>query len=105
MKALTSKTQYAIIYGYNCGQSGYTIAEHLGCSKTAIYKILKHYRETGSFTPVKRPGRLLLFDSPVRMIPQLVDKICNIADFGVELRLVIRNSAIHLIGFGTSLPN
>src|SRR5579885_138782 len=40
----------------------------------------------------------------LRMVPQLIYQICNIADFGVELRLVNRNSAIHLIGFG-SLPN
>ena len=64
MKALTPKTRYAIIYGSNCGQSGYTIAEHLGCSKTAVYNILKHYCETNSFTPIKRPGRLPLLNSP-----------------------------------------
>ena len=38
------------------------------------------------------------------MVPQLIYQIRNIADFGVELWLVNRNSAIHLIGFG-SLPN
>ena len=43
-------------------------------------------------------------DPTVRMVPQLIYQIRNIADFGVELRLVNRNSAIHLIGFG-SLPN
>ena len=53
MKPLTPKTRYAIIYGYNCGQSGYTIAEQLGCSKTAVYDMLKRFCETGSFTPKK----------------------------------------------------
>jgi len=53
MKPLTPKTRYAIIYGYNCGQSGYTIAEQLGCSKTAVYDVLKCFRETGSVTPKK----------------------------------------------------
>jgi transposase len=48
MKPLTPKTRYAIIYGYNCGQSGRVIAEHLGCSKTAVYDVLKCFRETGS---------------------------------------------------------
>jgi transposase len=66
MKPLTPKTRYAIIYGYNCGQSGRTIAEKLGCSKTAVYNVLKRYRETGSFTPKKRPGRLPLLNSPAR---------------------------------------
>jgi transposase len=65
MKPLTPKTQYAIIYGYNCGQLGYTIAEHLGCSKTAIYNVLKHYHETGSHTPKKRPSCLPLLNLPV----------------------------------------
>jgi hypothetical protein len=29
------------------------IAEHLGCSKTAVYDVLKYFCETGSFTPKK----------------------------------------------------
>ena len=53
MKPLTPKTRYAINYGYNCGQSGRMIAEKLGCSKTAVYDVLKRFRETGSFTPKK----------------------------------------------------
>ena len=53
MKPLTPKTRYAIIYGYNCGQPGRMIAEKLGCSKTAVYDVLKRFRETGSFTPKK----------------------------------------------------
>ncbi|GET02134.1 IS630 family transposase [Rhizophagus clarus] len=43
MKPLTPKTRYAIIYGYNCKQSGRLIAENLRCSKTAIYDVLKHF--------------------------------------------------------------
>jgi transposase len=57
MKALTPKTRGAIAYGYKCGQSGYTIAKQLGCSKTAVYNILKRLRETGSLTPKKQTGR------------------------------------------------
>jgi len=34
------------------------------------------------------------FTSKLRMTPQLIFQICNIADFGVELRIIIRNSAI-----------
>ncbi|GET53134.1 IS630 family transposase [Rhizophagus irregularis DAOM 181602=DAOM 197198] len=37
MKPLTPKTRYAIIYGYNCGQSGRLIAEHLGCSRPPLF--------------------------------------------------------------------
>ncbi|PKB93959.1 hypothetical protein RhiirA5_439917, partial [Rhizophagus irregularis] len=66
MKPLTPKTRYVIIYSYNCGQSGRIIAEKLGCSKTAVYDVLKRFRETGSFTPKKKPGRPPLFNSPTR---------------------------------------
>ncbi|GBB88543.1 hypothetical protein RclHR1_15090002 [Rhizophagus clarus] len=66
MKPFTPKTQYAIIYGYNCGQSCHVIAEHLGCSKTAVYDVLKRFHETGSFTPKKKSGRPPLFNSPAR---------------------------------------
>ena len=45
---------------------GYTIAEQLGCSKTAVYDVLKRFRETGSFTPKKKSGRPPLFNSPTR---------------------------------------
>jgi transposase len=57
MKALTPKTRGAIAYGYSCGQSGHTIAKQLGCGKTAVYKVLKRLRETGSSTPKKQTGR------------------------------------------------
>jgi len=48
MKALTSKTHDAIIYDKKCGQSSRTIAKQLGCSKTAVYKVLQCLHETGS---------------------------------------------------------
>ena len=57
MKALTPKTRGAIAYGYSCGQSGHTIAKQLGCGKTAVYKVLKRLRETGSSTPKMQTGR------------------------------------------------
>ncbi|CAB4460805.1 unnamed protein product [Rhizophagus irregularis] len=42
------------------------IAEKLGCGKTAVYDVLKRFRETGSFTPKKKSGRPPLFNSPTR---------------------------------------
>jgi len=56
MKALIPKTCGAIIYGKKCGQSGRTIAKNLGCSKTAVYKVLKRHHQTGSSTPKKQTG-------------------------------------------------
>ena len=43
MKPLTPKTRGAIIYGKNCGQSGRTIAKKLGCNKTAVNDVFKHF--------------------------------------------------------------
>ena len=53
MKALISKIYRIIIYGKKCRQSGCTIAKNLGCSKTAVYNLLKQLRQTDSFTPKK----------------------------------------------------
>jgi len=67
MKPLTPKTRGAIIYGKNCGQSGRTIAKKLGCSKTAVNNVFKHFHETGSSTPKKkRTGRPPLLNTPTR---------------------------------------
>src|SRR4051794_3950682 len=66
MKPLTPKTRYAIIYGYNCGQSGYKIAEQLGCNKTAVYDVLKRFCETGFFTPIKQSGHPPLLNLPAQ---------------------------------------
>ena len=54
MKPLIQKTRGAIIYGKNCRQSGRTIVKQLGCGKTAVYKVLKNFHETGSSTPKKK---------------------------------------------------
>ncbi|CAI2194422.1 353_t:CDS:1, partial [Funneliformis geosporum] len=64
MKALTPKTRDAIIYGKKYEQSGRTIAKNLGCSKTAVYNILKRLRQTGSSTPKKQTGHLPLLNIP-----------------------------------------
>jgi transposase len=87
MRPLTPKTRYAIIYGHNCGQSGRMIAEKLGCSKTAVYDVLKRFRETGSFTPKKNQVGLhslthqrdknskLLFKQMVKIVDSVQKKL------------------------------
>jgi transposase len=57
MKPVSPETRGAIIYGYECGQSGRVIANQAKCSKTTVYKVLKQHRETGSVSPKKHTGR------------------------------------------------
>ncbi|CAI2193624.1 17798_t:CDS:1, partial [Funneliformis geosporum] len=64
INALTPKARDVIIYGKKCGQLGRIIAKNLGCSKIAVYNTLKHLRQTGSFTPKKQTGHLLLLNIP-----------------------------------------
>jgi transposase len=66
MKPLTPKTRGAIVYGYNCEQSSRTIAKQLGCGKTTVNDILKHFNKTHSLTPKKQPGKLPLLNSPAQ---------------------------------------
>src|SRR4051812_26809771 len=43
MKPLSPTTRRAIVYGYNSGHSGSTIAQKVKCSKTAVNRVLKQY--------------------------------------------------------------
>ncbi|GES79371.1 IS630 family transposase [Rhizophagus clarus] len=43
MKLLTPKTQYVIIYSYNCGQSGCLIAENLGLHRIYFGTLDEHF--------------------------------------------------------------
>jgi transposase len=63
MKPVSPETRGAIIYGYECGQSGRVIANQAKCSKTTVYKVLKQHRETGSVSPKKHTGRPPLLTS------------------------------------------
>ncbi|CAB5188855.1 unnamed protein product [Rhizophagus irregularis] len=66
MKPLTPKTRGAIVYGHNCEQSSCTIAKQLGCGKTTVNDILKHFHETHSLIPKKQTGRPPLLNSPAQ---------------------------------------
>ncbi|RGB41835.1 hypothetical protein C1646_684599, partial [Rhizophagus diaphanus] len=53
-KQLTEFEHGIIIGFYQSGDSERTISEKLGCSKTAIHKIISRYCETGTFTIAPR---------------------------------------------------
>ena len=61
MKPVSPEIRGAIIYGYECGHSGRTIANQVKCSKTTVYKVLKQFRETGSVLPKKQIDKPFFF--------------------------------------------
>ena len=66
---LTKEQRGAIIYGYQLKHTVRSIADHVGCSKTAMSNTIKRFQQTGCTDPQGiRTGRPSLIQAPSRSL-------------------------------------